>query len=48
LPPLGTESMCDPNKIGCSCADVPSRRAKMLPAGSIRGCRPAAFIRPVT
>ncbi len=48
LPPLGTESMCEPNRIGFSCGTEPSRRAKMLPAGSIRGCRPAAFISPIT
>ena len=45
LPPFGTESMCDPKRIGGSVGlACPSRRAKMLPAGSMRGCRPAAFI----
>ena len=32
LPPLGTESMCEPNRIGGSAGVVPARRAKMLPA----------------
>jgi hypothetical protein len=40
LPPLGTESMCEPNRIGGADACTPSR-AKMLPAASMREDRPA-------
>jgi len=42
LPPPGTESTCEPIMIGLRPATAPSRRAKMLPAASIRGVPPAA------
>ena len=31
FPPLGTESMCEPNRIGLSEASLPARRPKMFP-----------------
>ena len=48
LPPDGTESMWEPNRIGARDGSAPGRCAKMLPAGSTRGVAPAARINPVT
>ncbi len=45
LPPLGTESMCEPSRIGGAVGGPPVR-AKMFPAASRRGSRPAARISP--
>jgi hypothetical protein len=40
--------MCDPNRIGGSPLSVPGRLAKILPAGSMLGLRPAVVISPMT
>ena len=43
LPPVGTESMCDPNRIG-GWFGWPPNRAKMFPAASMRGTMSAPLI----
>jgi hypothetical protein len=48
LPPDGTESMCDPKRMGGSEESVPARRPKMFAAASTRGVSPAVRIRSVT
>jgi hypothetical protein len=40
LPPLGTESMCEPKKIGFKFWSEPGRDPKIFPAGSTRGSIP--------
>src|SRR5690348_6353783 len=47
LPPLGTESMCEPKRMGLSELSLPGRMAVILPAVSMRGSRPAARIKPM-
>jgi hypothetical protein len=36
FPPDGTESMCEPKRIGCADRSLPSRPPRMLPAASMR------------